>query len=211
MPSYADLDAAKVQLDLSDDEPDDAADIALLVGIASEVSRTLELKTGRSWGGTATPTARTIDGVIGRYTDILLLPEAVRSITGVAIVGYNPATLTQSVAYGDNGQWIPWNTTANGDILALRRVDGLRWPAGNGIDRVTVTGVWSDATTGQAVPQEIVDAATFVTVETFRQRKSSPSGEIGPDGMTIRPRNPWGFETVKEAIKHNSALPAVVF
>lgn len=200
---YADLDSAKVQLQLDDENPDDAEDIALLAGIDEEISRTFELKTGRTWGGTATPSARTIDGPDGISTDILLLPSPVRSIDSIAIVGSSP----ESVSSDD---YVLWHVSRDGDAHAIRRIQNGWWPMRNGVDRVTVTAVWSDEANGDDVPQEVVDAVTFIAVETFRQRKTSPTGEIGPDGFTIRPRNPWGFEVVKEAIKRHAAGQPIV-
>jgi hypothetical protein len=209
--SYSDLSSAQAQLQLSESNDDDSADIALLAAIDAEVSRTLELKTGRRWGGTATPTARTIDGPAGCWgEDILLLPAPVRSVSSVAIVG----TLDESlIAYDGStgvGDYVLWNQTKGGDYLAIRRVQNGWWPASDGINRVTVTGIWSDEADGEDAPQEIVDAATFVTVETFRQRKSSPTGEIGPDGFMFRPRNPWGYVVVTEAIKRYGAAQSIV-
>lgn len=210
---YSDLASAKAQLDLSDAVDGDAADIALLASIDDEVSRTLELKLGRKWGGTATPSARTIDGPVGSWgAEILLLPEPVRSVTAVAIVGTLPETLTPYNASTGLGDYVLWHQTKSGDYLAIRRVQNGWWPRRDGIDRITITGVWSDEASGDDPPQEVIDAATFVTVETFRQRKSSPTGEVGPDGFTIRPRNPWGFEVVKEVLKrYGAAQPVVSF
>lgn len=193
MAVYVDLTSAKVQLNLSDAVDGDDADIAYLSEIDTEVSRTFELKTGRIFGGTATATAKTVDGSPS-VSDVLMLPVPVRSVTSVAIVGDLAETLTSA----DYVLWMPTRDT--GDYMALRRIDGGRWPRKSGINRVTITAVWSDTAAGGSVPQEVIDAVTFIAVETFRQRKSSPTGEIGADGFTFRPRNPWNFENVKEAI-----------
>lgn len=192
---YTDIDRALVQLELTETNDDDANDIALLAEIDEEISRTLGLKTGRKWGGTATTTARIVDRRSGSYGDILLLPSPVRSVSSVSIIGDSPETVPST-------DYVLWNVTKDGDAHALKRTLNGYWPIqDNGVDRVVVTAVWSDESSGEGAPQEIVDAATFVAVETFRQRKSSPTGEIGPDGLTMRPRNPWRFETVQEAIK----------
>ena len=214
MAGYADLESAKAQLSLNDDEDADAADLAMLAGIDAEVSRTIELKTGRRWGGTAVPTARTVDGPAGweGVSNVLLLPSAIRSVTSVAIAGLDPEDLTAYDPATGDGDWVLWHQTDGGDYLAINRVQNGAWPLANGTNRVTVTGIWSDELDGETVPQEIVDAVTFVVVETFRQRKSSPTGEIGPEGFTIRPRNPWGYQVVVEAIKrYGAAQPVVSF
>jgi len=202
---YTDLASAKVQLNLSDAVDGDDADIAYLSEIDIEVSRTFELKTGRIFGGSASATAKTVDGSELR-SDVLMLPVPVRSVTSVAIIGDLAETLTSN----DYVLWMPTRDT--GDYFALRRIDGGWWPRKSGINRVTITAVWSDTAAGGSVPQEIIDAATFVCVETFRQRKSSPTGEIGADGFTFRPRNPWNFENVKETInRYKVARPRVGF
>lgn len=204
MAGYSDLASCKVQLSLADAEADDASDIDLLEAIDEEISRTLELKCGRVFGGVAAATAKTIDGAEAGYSDILLLPVPVRSVTTVGIVGDS----AESLSSGDYVLWMP--TRETGDYFALKRIDGGYWPRRSGINRVTVTAVWSDTAAGGTVPAEIVDAATFITVETFRQRKSSPTGEIGPDGLTFRPRNPWGFTVVTEAINRYKVAKARV-
>lgn len=205
MSSYTDLARAKLELSLSDAVDADDDDITLLGEIDEEMSRLFELKTGRIWGGTATPAAKTVDGPAAGYSDILMLPVPVRSVTTVAITGDSPETLASD-------DWVLWQQTREGDYHAIKRIDGGWFPRRNGKDRVTVTGVWSDTASGATVPAEIAAACTFVVVETFRQKKSSPSGEVGPDGMTIRPRNPWNFEQVKESIaKYKAAKPRVSF
>lgn len=211
---YADLASAKAQLSLDDSSDDDAADIAVLIAIDAEVSRTLELKTGRQWGGTATPSARMFDGPPAGCpgSDVLLLPAPLRSVTSIAIVGPEAQTLTAYDPVTGIGDYQLTHITRGGDALAVRWVQGGWWPVSPGLSRVTVTGIWSDDPSGDDPPQEVVDAMTFVVVETFRQRKSSPTGEIGPDGFTIRPRNPWGFEVVKEVLKrYGAAQPVVSF
>lgn len=205
MSSYTDLVRAKLELGLSDAVDGDDDDITLLGEIDVEISRLFELKCGRVWGGSGSATAKTVDGAAAGWSDVLMLPVPARSITSVAIVGDAAETLTTD-------DWVAWLGTREGDYKAVKRIDGGVFPRRNGIDRVTVTAVWSDVASGATLPAEIQDACTFVVVETFRQRKSSPSGELGPDGLTIRPRNPWNYQNVIEAIdKYKAARPRVSF
>ena len=211
MAGYADLESAKVQVRLADDNPDDADNIVLLAAIDEEISRTIELKTGRMWGGTATPSARTVAQHAANPSDLLTLPSPLRSVSSVVITGNWPDTMTLSTIAGDAGNYVLANITREGDAHALKRIDGGAWPYGLRDIRIVVTGVWSDEASGITAPQEIIDAATFVTVETYRQRMSSPTGEIGPDGFMFRPRNPWNFAVVTEAIgKYSNAKPLVL-
>lgn len=202
----ADLTKAKLMLELSDAEDADDNDIVLLGEIDDEMSRLFELKTGRVWGGTATPTTKTVDGPAAGWSNILVLPEPVRSVTTVVIVGNASETLASD-------DWVLWHGTREGDYHAIKRIDGGWFPRRNGLDRVQVTGVWSDTASGSAAPAEIVDAVTFVVQTEFLRRKADPTtGQLGPDGVEITPGDPWTHPTVTEAIKkHAAARPVPVF
>ena len=149
---YVDLSSALSQLDLDDANADDEKDVALLAGIDEEISRTIELKTGQKWGGTATPSARIVDRKSNNYGDILLLPAPVRSVESVSIIGDSPETVPGT-------DYVLWNVTKSGDAYALRRIQNGYWPRQNGVDRVVVTAVWSDEESGDEAPQEIIDVS----------------------------------------------------
>lgn len=201
---YSDLDRAMIDIGLDVNDADDAEKIARLAQLDDEISRTLDLKLGRTFGGSSAGTeARAVPGPLATGELVLSLPEPIRSVTSVVITGSPSETL-------DSDDYVLWHQTRRGDAHALRRVDGRSWPLRDGESVITVTGQWSDLSPGGAVPDEIVAAATFLVVEEWRLRQSSPAGEIGPDGMTVRPRNPWGFEIVKTAIAHYSAAKTVV-
>lgn len=207
---YADLTSAKAQLDLNDDEPNDAADIALLEACDAAVAVTFEAKAGYDvaqspiWGEavTATATTRTINGE-PQGSDILILPIPARSITDVQIVGAEPVTF-------DGSEWVRWHIDPLGHCYAIRRTDGYEWPrAGNAsapwlssyLTQVEVEAVWANGPVGGAPPAIVVQACTFIVCDEYRTRNTSPAGQIGVEGLTIRPRNPWNFELVKEAIE----------
>ena len=57
---YADLEACQVQLGLSETDTDHNALIGRLAQVDDEVARMIDLKTGRSFGGTAAPLARQV-------------------------------------------------------------------------------------------------------------------------------------------------------
>lgn len=209
---YADIAMCMAQLHLSEGNEDDASDIALLHECDDAVSVQFEARAGYDttlspiWGEDveAEPTLRTIDGS-SVATDILELPIPVRSIESIAIVGESPETI-------DSDQWILWNVDTRGNALTVRRIDGYGWPLRDGRTRVTVTAVWSDGAIGGAPPDIVISACTFITVDEYLMRKTSPSGQIGPEGFTLRPRNPWNFDLVKTAIEAVKApLPMLVF
>lgn len=194
---YADLATAAINVLPEGTEPDDAL-MDRLAAIDDEISRTIDLKCGRSFGGTAVEETRAVEP----SGDVLLyLPTPIRSISAVAITGTIPETLVVGDGTSTTHQVTRAVATVNGEWRALRRIDGATFPfPGLGWQQVEVTAVWADTAPGGTVPSEIVAAATFIVADEWRLRQSSPSGEIGPDGMTVRPRNPWKFTLVEEAI-----------
>jgi hypothetical protein len=209
---YADLESVKLQLKLSDENPAHAGDIALVEAIDAAVSQAFEQKAGydvaRSpiWGDGATADEITLT-VEPRARDgvLLFLPKPMRSISEIRIGG----TLEETLAATD---WRAWNRTVKGDIQQVRRIDGAVWPFADGDTWVEVDGVASDGPVGETVPELVTQAVTFIAIDEFRTRKSSPSGEIGLEGFSIRPRNPWNFELVKQALAaHGATAPLPVF
>lgn len=200
---YSDLDAAMAQLDLSETDPDHNALIGRLAQVDDEVSRLIDLKTGRSFGGTASPLARQVALPPSPWNRVLSLPFSVRSVAAIALAGPVAETL-------DEEDWaLCLGTKFTGDYHGIERIDGGVWPVRGYGQTCTVTGIWSDQSDGQTVPAEIVAAATFLTCDEWRLRESSPTGEIGADGLTIRPRNPWNFSVVKLAIDRYSVAQSM--
>jgi hypothetical protein len=200
MAGYADLNSAMAQLALDDGNEDHAADIALLAECDEAVSVLFEQKAGFDvaltpiWGGdvVATAAARVVAGPMSA-TDTLLLPKPVRSVSGIAIAGDAAETLAAD-------GWELRNVDDRGNAFAIRRIDGGGWPTRNGRSPITVTAVWSDSPVGGEPPAIVVKACTFLAVDEFRMRQTSPAGAVGLEGFTQRPRNPWNFELVKGAL-----------
>lgn len=200
---YCDLDSAMVQLGLSESDPDHNALIGRLAQVDDEVARMIDLKTGRSFGGTAAPLARQVALPPSPWNRTLVLPFSVRSVTGIVLAGPIAETLTSDM-------WaLCMGTELTGDYHAIERIDGGSWPCRGYGQTCMVTGVWSDQSDGQPVPAEIVAAATFLVCDEWRLRESSPTGEIGADGLTIRPRNPWAYQIVKLAIDRYSVAQSM--
>ena len=191
---YAALDQAAIDCGLDSNDPDDADKLARLAQLDDDIARLIDLKTGRSFGGTPSSAARVVSLPPSCGQTVLVLPFAIRSVASVVITGDWAETL-DATDYA-----LTFGTEATGDYHGIRRIDGGIWPDRYGNSVLTVTGLWSDRSDGQSVPDEIVAAATFVLTEEWKLRQTSPAGEIGPDGMTTRARNPWGFELVKTAI-----------
>jgi hypothetical protein len=193
---YSDLQIAMHDIGLDESSADDADKIGRLAVLDDEISRLIDIKTGRTFGGTAMDVARVVALPVSWGNDLLLLPFPMRSIESVVITGDAAETLDTD-AYV-----LTFGTELTGDYHAIRRIDGGGWPFNDGRSTLTITGQWSHDAPGGAVPDEIVAAATFLVVEEWRLRESSPAGQIGPDGLTIIPRNPWAFEIVKTALDY---------
>lgn len=193
---YADLSAAMYDIGLDPADAEDGEKIARLAMLDDDISRLIDLKTGRSFGGTAAAVERTVQLPPSWGNDTLVLPFAVRSVTSVVITGDWAETLDAS-SYA-----LTLGTELTGDYHGIRRTDGGSWPAMVGDSVITIEAVWSDTYAGGAPPDEIVAAATFLVVEEWKLRQTSPAGEIGPDGLVVRARNPWSFEIVKTALDH---------
>jgi hypothetical protein len=154
-----------------------------------------------------TRTTRTPRRVYGdlNWSDIILLPVPAYSITDVQIDGEYPTELTTE-------DWFAWNADLDGVARSVRRVNGGYWPVRTGATYTVVTALWADGPKAEDAPDAVIRACTFLAVEEYRMRVMSPAGEIGPDGLSIRPRNPWNYTTVQTALDAvRAATPAVVF
>lgn len=210
---YADIASAAAQLNLDLDATADADAIALLAECDDAVSRLFEVKAGydaaqspiwRGAGATVPATTKSVWGDVG-YADVLTLPVPATTITDVQIAGYSPETLVAA-------DWMAWNASTLGIARSVRRLDGNAWPVRSSQTYVTVTGSWADGPQAADPPELVVSACTFLAVEEYRLRTMSPAGEAGPDGFTIRPRNPWNYTIVTAAIESvRVAIPAAVF
>lgn len=188
---YADRTAVLYQLNqLDENEPNDTEDIALAESIEASVALRLDEAMNRSFG--VAPVAET--RVLSAYgAPVMTLTWGAVSVMTVTTGGewdgasWNGATTVPSTGYQ------PWHVDQRGRIWGLRWLSGI-W---DGIYRVTA--IWADQSTLD-IPKDLVDAATFITVNQFRMQKMSPAGQEGPDGLMSQPRNPWAYEDVKRTI-----------
>jgi hypothetical protein len=153
---YADLDAAKHELGLSDNEPGDAFDIARLAVFDAAFTLRFDALTGRTWG-THAAEERTIraPGV----SSLLILDVPVSGLSSVETGG------TWNGTAWDDG------TTVDASYLrltyggrAIERTDGGYWTGD-----VRVTGTWDDEVNG-AAPADVVAAVTEAVVAEHRRR-----------------------------------------
>lgn len=193
---YADL--ARVHDDIG---PIDGDQSLRLIALDDDIARMIDMKCGRSWGEAA-DSVRTVLGPHVSGEAVLPLPSPIRRIDAIAIDG-------EAL---DSGDYMLWQCSRKGDCHAIRKVNGGTWPGRLSDAVITVDGQWSDESDGNGPPAEIVAAATYLVAEEWKLRQASAAGEVGPDGMVARPRNPWNFEVVKTAIaQHKAALPVASF
>jgi hypothetical protein len=196
---YGDIEAVKAMLRPTGSASfNDDADVRLNA-IRAFVSQQLEYKTGRIFGGTATPTTRTIQGGLRCADDVLDLSTPVRSVTSVAVVGTSPETVADT-------DYTLWYGDRRGDYYGIRRTYGARWPMRDGINAVDVTAVWSDEANGGEVPADITYAANYLIAELFKAEQASPAGFTGPDGATVPIRDPWKSSIVCAAIEARAPM-----
>lgn len=217
---YADEATVLAQLHLSTEVPEDEAAITRVRNLEAQLCLTFDEKTGTSFGETPAPETRAFG--IGSFTasppsfgalmpiDYSLPERTPRLITPVAVRSVN--------AIEEGGEW---DGSGWDDATVLTSTEYLlvhQTPQGfYGIDRlggswgghVRVTGVWSDQPTLD-VPIDITGAMNFIVSETYRMQHASPADEIGPDGMMVRPRNPWKYEQVVEAINRHRIVRVLI-
>jgi hypothetical protein len=178
---------ADVLRDLKIKETDTAA-IAEVVRIENAICANLDRKMGRSFG---TPSAVTVR-IEARDSLTLLLPYPFRDVQSV--------TLDGEVLAGTD--WEPWFVGPDG-ATAIRLTSTAVWPW-YGV--VEVSGIPYDApievTTQADIPVDISVVAGLLTADHYRIAHSSPTNEMGPDGLvTGMTRNLWNYQIVKEAIR----------
>jgi hypothetical protein len=199
---YADEAAVFAQLKLDPVAEGDAAAIARVVALEEGLALTLDEKLGTSFGVAPVAETRTVAAPPSRglyeWTSSsdasrLILTTPVRSITGIETGGSWNGTAWINGATMTVDQYRLTHRDRYGLYYAIESVFGS-W---NGV--VRITGVWADQPTA-AVPADVREAMTFVTAETYRMQHASPADEIGPDGLAVRPRNPWAYEQVKGVV-----------
>lgn len=191
---YGDIEQVKGMLRPSESASFGGDADARLYALQGAVSLQLEDKTGRVFGGTATATARTVDGRSGYADPVLMLPYPVRSVTTVALIGDYAATL-------ESTDWALWFTDSRGDSHALLRSRSNTWAPKDGVNRIVVTAVWCDTANGGEVPDDVTYAANYCIAELFKAETASPAGFTGPDGATVPVRDPWKHTMVKGVIE----------
>lgn len=188
---YADEPDVLAHLRIEDSDTDA---IEQVVRLENGLAEMFDGKVGRSFGETVPPVTREVRGL---SCEVLVIGEGIRSITGIEVDGaWNGTAWTDGVTLGTDA-WRVWAHAPDGVIYAIERLGGPYWQ-----HTVRITGVWADQPDG-SVPADVREAMTTLTVKEYRRRTSSPSEQIGPDGLMIPAPSGWNDPTVQATIEHH--------
>lgn len=67
---------------------------------------------------------------------------------------------------------------------------------------IEITGHWADRDY-EAVPEDVREAMTFITVRQYRRQNASPTEMIGPDGLYVPAPHAWDDPMVRAAINRH--------
>ena len=196
---------------------DDPEAVERVIRLENGLADTFDHKIGRSFGTAATAETRTIHvgpvagdwflfgwpvaswytPFLGTTSHHLVLDVPIRSVTSITTGGTWDGSAWDDTTALTADDYLLANETEQGSY-AIDHLSGT-W---GGL--VHITGIWGDqaitAATVDDVPDDVREAMTFLTIHEYHQESASQAGLIGPDGMAVPARNPWGFERVKSAI-----------
>jgi hypothetical protein len=216
---YADEATVLAELSLNDENPDDATAITRVRSLELGLCETFDEKIGRSFG--TAPVAETRTVAVGQAWGTpsfggMPLADYSNTFRSPRLVLSTPLRTLVSIETGgswDGTAWVDGETLATSAYLLTNKArDGY-----HGIDRlngtwsglVRITGIWGDQPTAD-VPVDVREAMHFIVTETYRQQQASPADELGPDNMVVRPRNPWRYEQVVQAINRHRIVQVLV-
>jgi hypothetical protein len=152
---YADLTAARTELGLSSNEPDDTDANAMLATFDDALTLRFNDATGMTWGTYAAET-RTIEAI--GVSNWLVLPAPLTTLTSVQVDGTWNGTA-----------WVNGTTVANSYLRLVAGGNAIENSAGYWYGPVRVTGTWGDEVNG-APPADVVAALTEAVVAEYRRR-----------------------------------------
>jgi hypothetical protein len=174
------------------------------------VSLLIDEKTGRTFGVAPVETSRIVWAGPSKY---LLLDPPARTITSVETGGtWNGIDLVSPTALA--AEYFAYDPVDDaGLIWGLRVGLGMAWGFadiwGMNSTPVRVTGIWGDASSSAAVPDDIEYIANYLIAASYRRSRTSAEAQIGPDGSVTAVPDPWKDETVKAVISKYSLIKSV--
>lgn len=186
--------------DLQIDPNTDIDAVERVIRLENALVEAFNHKVGHSFGKDATPQTRTIKG---RNSSMLILHSGVVSIVAVTVDGKWDGFDYTGVKEVDPENWVLAFITHDGIAYGLHR-DNADWTG-----PVHVTAVWADQGADD-VPEDVKNALTVLTVKEYRRSTSSPTDQIGPDGLMVSAPSGWSDPTVKEAINAHTLTRIIV-
>lgn len=180
---------------------DDTDAVTHLVALENGLAATFDGLTGRTFGTSATPEART---VAAYASDVLPLTDGVRTVSGVAVDGAWDGGLWADETVLGPADYRLWPVDRDGVAYGLLRTDGSLWSGA-----VRVTALWADQADG-TVPPDVVLTLTTLTVKEYRRQTSSPSEQVGPDGQIVSTPSGWNDPGVKAVVARHTLVRLVV-
>lgn len=171
---------------------DDVDTIARLIRLENGLAAQFDHACGRTFGETTV--APQLRSVQGYASNLLLLPTGIGRIDEVEVS--DPVASDSRIL--DAGEWLPWGYDDAGNTVGLLLTSSTL-PTWYGL-QVGITGLWGDQDSEGLVPDDVREAMVTLLVKEFRRRTSSPSEQIGPDGMVVPAPSGWSDPTVKGAI-----------
>lgn len=182
---------------------DEAAALAAterVTSLENGLAEALDGMIGRSFGEAPVAVTRTI---AGGNSPILVIHDGIRSVVQIETGGtWDGATWTDADTV-DAKDYALWSMDPDGVAYSIRSY-GADWEGS-----VRVTGIFGDQPV-EAVPADIREAMTTLTVKEYRRVTSSPMDAVGPDGQVISTPSGWNDPTVKAAIDRYRLIRLVV-
>lgn len=171
-------------------EPDDTDTIDRVVRLENALADAFDAKVGRRFDTGPLTEMRVM---VGRQSDLLILHSGVRSIS----------TITHRGAVVPADEWSLAFTGVDGISYGVQRTEG-EW-----VGAIEVTAQWADGPAA-SVPEDVRHAITLLTVKEYRRMTSSPTEQVGPDGMIVSTPSGWNDPTVKAAIEAHTLTRILV-
>lgn len=169
---------------------DDVDTVDRVVRLENALADAFDAKVGRRFDTGPLTEMRVM---VGRQSDLLILHSGVYSVSAI----------TQGTQPVDAEDWQYAFTTVEGISYGVQRTEG-EW-----VGAIEVTAVWADGPMA-VVPEDVRHAITLLTVKEYRRMTSSPTEQVGPDGMIVSTPSGWNDPTVKAAIEAHTLTRILV-
>ena len=228
---YANEDAVYHLLEIDPDTSSQTV-IDIIDGVEEGIAQAIDLYTGRTFGVAPAQVTRDIayqmnGGYPTFYTDRIYFPESgmyfftntLTPISGTVNPYVTPVGMRNVTEVFVDGTWdgTIWDGEEEVAVEDWRLVytTNFGWSHGllldgSGYSSVRVTAEWEDLSYGEDIPPLIREIATEITVDEYRIRTQSPTGELGPPGLVTYIRNIWEHQPVKIALDHFKVCQVVV-